>query len=78
MKLRVLQAYTCREVSYPAGATIEVTPADAAYLMADAPGSFELFTPEAKEMAEPPQDKAVKAPSESKAPVRRRARSKQK
>jgi hypothetical protein len=76
MKIRVKQAYACRDVSHPAGAVIEVTESEGAFLLRDAPGSFELFKPEVKEVAAPPVDKAVKSPPKSKAPVRRRTRRK--
>lgn len=41
MKLRVVSDYANREVVYTAGRVIDVTETEAAWLMADSPGTFE-------------------------------------
>lgn len=64
-KVRCLRFYVNRELAYRPGAVFEATDDQWAFLQRDSPGSFELAT--VKEIAEPPQDKAVKAPPRSKA-----------
>ena len=68
MKLYVLSDYKNRELSYQAGAEIEVEPDLATYLFADAPGCFSEEPPVVeKEIEEPPKDKAVKRAPRKKA-----------
>ena len=57
VKLTVLADYRCREVAYSPGAVIEVTAERAAFLMADAPGCFEVYQPKRVR-----KNTAVKAP----------------
>jgi hypothetical protein len=66
MKLYVLNDYKNRQLSYQAGDEIEVDPDVAAYLVADAPGSF-AYEPPIKGLDEPPKDKAVKRAPRKKA-----------
>ena len=49
------------------GDVFEVTQEERRYLMNDAPGVFEDYAPEVKEIEEPAEDKAVKSPPSSKA-----------
>jgi hypothetical protein len=49
------------------GAEFEVTEDEREFLFRDSPGSFEdVSKPKVKQVAEPPQDKAVKAPARTK------------
>lgn len=72
VRLRVKNDYICRDLAYKAGAVIDVDDDLAAFLLVDSPGTFEEVQSVSKEVAEPPQDKAVKSPPRSKATRRRR------
>ncbi len=63
MRLQALGRYVNepRGLAFDAGTVFEADEALAAYLLADAPGTFEP-APEAKQVAGPPRDKAIKAP----------------
>jgi hypothetical protein len=73
MKLRCKRPYANREMVYRAGDVFEASPGLWLFLQSDSPGTFELVE-EVKEVAEPPQDKAVKRPARSKATRRRRSK----
>jgi len=68
MKLRCIQRY--ENVPYGwhfrPGSVFEVTEDERTFLMNDAPGCFEDYAPEVKEVKEPAEDKAVKSPPRSK------------
>lgn len=55
MRLYVISDYKNRELHYEPGQILEVTPAEAAHLLADAPGCFS--TTAAKEVDKPPADR---------------------
>ena len=60
-KLRVKSRYLNRDVLFEPGAIVEVTEEERRFYLADSPESFEDYTePTAKELPEPPADKAVK------------------
>ena len=61
MKLNVLKLYQNRAVVYRKGNTIDVPEAEAAFLLADAPGCFDVVPPKRKMMDGPPADKAMKS-----------------
>lgn len=68
-KLRVKSQYLNRglNVYYEPGAIVEVTEDERRFYLADSPGSFEDITePTAKELPEPPKDKAIKRAPRSK------------
>ena len=61
MRLLALGRYVNepRGLAFDKGVTFEADEALAAFLLADAPGTFEP-APEAKQVAAPPRDKAIK------------------
>jgi len=59
MELQVVQDYECREVRYTRGQILTVTSAEAAHLLADAPGAFEIVAVE-KAIAQPPVNRAAR------------------
>jgi hypothetical protein len=62
MKLKLISNYSSREVRFDAGVEIEVSDAQAAFLMADAPGCFAVVGPEVVEVKDfdaPPVDKMI-------------------
>jgi len=60
-KLKVISEYRNRETHYGVGSVIEVTDEQVKFLMADAPGCFEVYTePEVKAVEAPPVDKMVR------------------
>jgi hypothetical protein len=67
VKLRVLGNYTNdpRNIRLTKGEQIEVDEAQAAYLLADAPGCFEVVTEEVKQ-ARVPANKMVESPKADK------------
>ena len=63
MKLRCTAAYTNRRETYQVGDEIEVSEREAASLLADSPGSFEVVADVAgKAVAVPPRDKMIRSP----------------
>jgi hypothetical protein len=56
VKLHVVNDYRCREIHYEKGQVLEVAPAVAAALFADAPGCFSLV----KAPDRPPADKMIR------------------
>ncbi len=65
VRLKCLSEYRNRDEHIPAGKVIDVDEAYAAWLMRDAPGSFEFYKPadvivSTKMVEEPPADKMVK------------------
>jgi len=66
MKLKVVQPYRCRDVVYAVGAVLDLSDEETRWLMADAPGCFEVVPKrkprkaKPKELDKPPADKAVK------------------
>ena len=66
--LRALGRYVNepRGLAYNAGEVFEVDPALLAFLLADAPGTFEHVVLPAKAVTAPARDKAVKTPQASK------------
>ncbi len=67
MRLRAIGRYVNepRNLAFDAGTVFEADEATAAFLLADAPGTFERVVL-AKQVSAPPADKAVKAPERSK------------
>lgn len=65
MKLKVLRRYRNAEVYYREGDVVEVTEAEARWLMSDSPGTFEPA--ETKGMDEPPANRAILSAPETKA-----------
>lgn len=67
VKLRALGRYVNepRGLAYNAGDVFEADQATAAYLLADAPGTFERVVL-AKQVEAPPANKAVRTPERSK------------
>ena len=66
--LRALGRYVNepRGLAYEAGTVFEVDPALLAFLLADAPGTFEHVVLPVKAVQAPPRDKAIKTPQASK------------
>lgn len=51
---------------YKPGTVFDATEADAKFLLADAPGCFEVVKPKAKRVGRPPKDKMVAEPTKEK------------
>lgn len=64
MKLLLLEDYYSSRGGYKAGQVIDVPDRDALWLLADAPGCFEVV--EEKAMDAPPVDKQIKRPARKK------------
>lgn len=65
-RLKCLARYKSRKGEFQPGQEIEVTEAEAAFYLADAPGSFEIVET-GKGIAAPAVDKMIKAPEKAKA-----------